>query len=66
MSGESLVNRNYILFSHRLYSLVGETRGFSRGSVVKNPLARQELPVDVGLIPGSERSPGGGHGSPFQ
>ena len=66
MPGGSLVIRNYILFSHRLYSLVGETRGFSGGSMVKNPLARQEILVDVGLIPESGRSPGGGHGSPFQ
>ena len=55
MPEESLVIRNYILFSHRLYSLVRETRGFSGGSVVKNPLARQELLVDVGLIPESGR-----------
>ena len=37
--------------------------GFSGGSVIKN------LPAsagDVGLIPGSGRSPGGGHGSALQ
>ena len=37
--------------------------GFPRGSVVKNP------PVnvgDMGLIPGSERSPGEGNGNPLQ
>ena len=31
--------------------------------VVKNPLANAG---DTGSIPGSERSPGGGHGSPLQ
>ena len=35
--------------------------GFPGGSAVKN------LPVgDLGLIPGSGRSPGGGHGNPVQ
>ena len=34
--------------------------------VVKNPPARPEDIRDVGLIPGSERSPGGGHGNPLQ
>ena len=33
------------------------------GSVVKNPPANEG---DVGLIPGSGRSPGGGHGNPLQ
>ena len=31
--------------------------------MVKNPLANAG---DTGSIPGSERSPGGGHGSPLQ
>ena len=34
--------------------------------VVKNPLASVGDIRDVGLIPGSRRSPGGGHGNPFQ
>ena len=37
--------------------------GFSGGSVVKNPPASSE---DVGLIPGSGRSPGEGNGNPLQ
>ena len=34
--------------------------------VVKNPLANAGDVRDVGLIPGSGRSPGGGNGNPFQ
>ena len=34
--------------------------------MVKNPLASVGDIRDVGLIPGSGRSPGGGHGNPFQ
>ena len=37
--------------------------GFPRGSVVKNPSASIG---DVGWIPGSGRSPGGGNGNPLQ
>ena len=37
--------------------------GFPGGSVVKNPAANAR---DVGSIPGSGRSPGGGHGNPLQ
>ena len=36
------------------------------GSVVKNPPANAEDTGDVGSIPGSGRSPGGGNGNPFQ
>ena len=35
---------------------------FPGGSVVKNPSAKQE----IGLIPGSGRSPGEGNGNPCQ
>ena len=38
-------------------------KGFPGGAVVKNPPANAE---DAGLNPGSGRSPGGGHGNPFQ
>ena len=44
-------------------------RGFPSGSVVKNPPAMQETAcstVDLGLIPGSGRSPGEGNGNPLQ
>ena len=34
--------------------------------VVKNPSASARDTRDVGSIPGSERSPGGGHGNPCQ
>ena len=34
--------------------------------VVKKPFANAGDIRDVGLIPGSGRSPGGGHGNPFQ
>ena len=37
--------------------------GFPGGSVVKSPPAN---PGDRGRIPGSGRSPGGGHGKPLQ
>ena len=39
---------------------------FPGGSVVKNILASAGNAGDMGLIPGSERSPGGGNGNPFQ
>ena len=34
--------------------------------VVKNPPANAGDIRDMGSIPGSERSPGGGHGNPLQ
>ena len=34
--------------------------------VVKNPIASAGDVTVTGLIPGSERSPGRGHGNPFQ
>ena len=33
---------------------------------IKNIPAMQETQADVSLIPGSGRSPGGGHGNPLQ
>ena len=41
-------------------------RGFPGGTVVKNPSANAGDPRDTGSIPGSGRSPGEGHGNPFQ
>ena len=38
----------------------------SVGSVVKNPSANAGDAEDMGLIPGSGRSPGGGSGNPLQ
>ena len=34
--------------------------------MVKNPPAHAQDVRDMNLIPGSGRSPGGGHGNPFQ
>ena len=57
--------RNQLLFclcfDHRLIVNIME-RGFPCGSMVKKPPAS----VDVGSIPGSRRSPGGGNGNPLQ
>ena len=36
------------------------------GAVVKNPLANEADAGDMSSIPGSGRSPGGGHGNPLQ
>ena len=41
-------------------------RGFPGGSVVKNPSVNAGETGDTGLIPGSGRSPGEGHGNPLQ
>ena len=41
-------------------------KGFPGGSVVKNPPANAGDVRDVGLIPGSERSPGEGNDNPLQ
>ena len=40
--------------------------GFPGGAVVKNLPASVGDITDTGLIPGMERSPGGGHGNPLQ
>ena len=40
--------------------------GFPVVLVVKNPPANAGNGRDVGLIPGSRRSPGGGNGNPLQ
>ena len=40
--------------------------GFSGGSAVKNPSASARDAGDMGSIPGSGRSPGGGFGNPLQ
>ena len=46
---------------------MSETQGASQVSlVVKNLLASAGGIRDVGSSPGSRRSPGGGHGDPFQ
>ena len=40
--------------------------GFSGGSVVKNPSVNAGATEEVGSVPGSGRSPGGGYSNPFQ
>ena len=40
--------------------------GFSGGARGKNPTVNAEEMRDVGLIPESRRSPGGGYCNPFQ
>ena len=46
---------------------VTSSLGFPGGTSGKEPGCQCRLEVtDVGLIPGSGRSPGGGHGNPFQ
>ena len=45
------------------YHITSKVHGFPGGSVVKNLPANAG---DMGLIPGSGRSPGGGNGNAFQ
>ena len=40
-------------------------RAFQVVLVIKNPLAKAGDRRDAGLIPGSRRYPGGGHGNPL-
>ena len=42
------------------------TLGFPGGSVVKESACSAGDTEDAGSIPGSARSPGGGHGNPLQ
>ena len=49
--------------SHLLSCTIPDGFGFLGSSVIKNPPANAG---DVGLIPGSGRSPGEGHGNPIQ
>ena len=46
-----------------MYKGMAPRMHFPGGSVVKNPPVNAR---DLGLIPGSGRSPGGGNGNPFQ
>ena len=45
---------------------INSSKGFLGGTVVKNPPANAGDIRDVGLIPGSGRSPGVGNGNPLQ
>ena len=53
---------NFIKIKDFMYQMTG----FPGSSVVKNPPANVGDAGDVGLIPGSGRSPGGGNGNPLQ
>ena len=48
------------------YSILPSTWASQVPLVVKNPSVNAGDIRDVGSIPGSRRSPGGGHGSPLQ
>ena len=48
-----------------IYSFLFCKGGFPGGSVVRNPPVNAEDTEEVGSIPGSERSPGGGNGTPI-
>ena len=52
--------------TERLKHSTGGLRASQGALVVKNPPANAGDARDMGLIPGSERSPGGGNGNPFQ
>ena len=53
------------LLSTFVYKSSMYVRAFQAVLVVKNPPASAGDVRDVGSIPGSGRSPGGGHGNPF-
>ena len=49
-----------------VFKQTGDSKSSQVPRVVKNPLANAEDVRDAGLIPGLGRSPGEGHGNPFQ
>ena len=50
----------------RLWYSISKRKASQAALVVKNPPASARDTGDKGPIPGSERVPGGGHGSPLQ
>ena len=52
--------------SQRYPTLYIQIRTFQVALVVKNPPANAGDRRDAGSVPGSGRSPGGGHGNPLQ
>ena len=64
MDGSLLMN--LFIFLSNLTTHGREGGAFRVVLVVKNPPTRAGEVRDVGSIPGSERSPGGGHGNPLQ
>ena len=55
-------NEERYTYLHYVYTLMG----FLGGAVVKNSPASAGDARDLGSIPGSGRSPGGGNGNPLQ
>ena len=55
-----------LYFSPSNLTLIGSNRASQVVLVVKNTAARAGDIRDLGLVPGWERSPGGGHGNLFQ
>ena len=51
--------------SGSFYQFLGPIQGFPGGTVVKNLPANSGDAGNLGSIPGSRRSPGGGHGNPL-
>ena len=49
-----------------IWGIPGVPGGYPGGSVVKHLLPNVGAAGDLGSIPGSRRSPGGGHGNPLQ
>ena len=49
-----------------IYTYLLMRKGFPRDSGVENPPANAEDLGDAGSVPGTERSPGGENGNPFQ
>ena len=54
------------IYSTNIYQVLTILRDFPGSSVVKNPPANVGDVGDLGSIPGSGRSPGGGNGTPLQ
>ena len=54
------------LIPKNMHHGIAVSQGFQVALMVKNPLANAEDTGDLGSIPGSRRSPGGGHGNSVQ
>ena len=64
MALEMVTTRSQVILNCEFLNIC--ERDFPCGSVVKNLPAGAGGAGDVGLIPGSERSPGEGNGNPLQ
>ena len=63
---ESEKTKQKILFVQWMITHLYPLLGFPRGSSIKESTCNAGDPGDLGLIPGSRRSPGGGNGNPLQ